>query len=135
MNTNSIHWGAAVGGAVAGEVAQIIASIIWVAIYSYLINPGQPMDVYHKHAQVSGPWVSVFAGFVIFYLASRYIGRSVPTALALFAVFVVLDGVLMVLAKPQLTGQMMAIIALSFASKLLACYLGGSHAAGRVVAG
>jgi hypothetical protein len=35
-----INWGRAFAGALIGEIAQIAAAFGWVAIYSYLINPG-----------------------------------------------------------------------------------------------
>src|SRR6266576_2941159 len=82
-----INWGRACAGALIAEIAQIAAAFGWVAIYSYLINPGQPMATYQAHAQASGPWVSILAGAPIFYAASRWIARSRPTALALFAIF------------------------------------------------
>src|ERR1700752_1014190 len=82
-----INWGRAVGGALIAEIAQIAAAFGWVAIYSYLIDPGQPMATYEAPAQASGPWFSVLAGAPIFSAASRWIARSLATALALFAVF------------------------------------------------
>jgi hypothetical protein len=91
-----INWGRAFGGALIAQIAQIAAAFGWVAIYSYLITPGQPMATHTAHAQASGPWVSILAGAPIFYAASRWIARSMPTALALFAIFLVIDGALLV---------------------------------------
>ena len=71
-----IDWGRACAGALIAEIAQIAAAFGWVAIYSYLINPGQPMATYQAHAQASGPWVSILAGAPNFYAASRWIARS-----------------------------------------------------------
>ena len=127
VNGQGIRWGAAVGGAVLAEVAQVIASILWVAIYSYVLNPGQPMTVYEQHAQASGPWVSLIAGFPIFYAASRWIARSLPTALALFGVFLAIDVLLLLLMGGQSAIAILWLIGLSYATKLLACYLGGRH--------
>jgi hypothetical protein len=78
-----IRWGPACAGALIAEVGQIAAAFGWVAIYSSLVNPRQPMATYQAHAQASGPWVSIIAGAPIFYAASRWIARSLPTALAL----------------------------------------------------
>ena len=76
-----IKWGRASGGALIAEIAQIAAAFGWVALYSYVIHPGQSMATYQAHAQASGPWVSIVAGAPIFYAASRWIARSPPTAL------------------------------------------------------
>ncbi|MBX9600387.1 MAG: hypothetical protein K2X35_05265 [Bryobacteraceae bacterium] len=122
-----IRWGRAFAGALAAEIAQIAAAFVWVAIYSYLINPGQPLAAYEAHAQASGPWVSVLAGAPIFYAASRWIAKSLPTALALFAIFFVIDGALLVSMTESWTGAPVVLIGLSYLTKLGACALGGRH--------
>ncbi len=120
-----INWGRAWAGALTSEIAQIAAAFGWVAIYSYLINPGQLMAEYEAYAQVSAPWVSILAGAPIFYAASRWIARSRPTALALFAIFLVIDGALLVGMTETWTGASVVLIGLSFVTKLIACALGG----------
>lgn len=129
MTFRDVHWLRAIGGAVLAEAAQIAAAFLWVAIYSYAINPGQPMAVYQQHAQDSGPWVSILAGSVIFYSASRWIARSLPTAMALFVVFLAIDGLLLVLASVEASISFFVLAGASYATKLLACYLGGRHGA------
>jgi hypothetical protein len=120
-----INWGRAFGGSVIAQIAQIAAAFGWVAIYSYLINPGQPIATYQAHAQVSGPWVSILAGAPIFYAASRWIARSRPTALALFAITVSIDGALLAGMMESWTGLAIVQIGLSYLTKLFACALGG----------
>jgi len=122
-----IKWGRASGGALIAEIAQIAAAFGWVAIYSYVIDPGQPFATYQAHAQASGPWVSILAGAPIFYAASRWIARSQPTGLALFAVFFVIDGTLLVGMMESWAGAPFALIGLSYLTKLFACALGGRH--------
>jgi hypothetical protein len=120
-----ISWGRAGAGALIAEVALIAAAFGWVAIYSYLINPGQPLATYQAHAQASGTWVSIFAGAPIFYAASRWIARSRPTALALFGIFAVIDGGLLVVMMESWTDAPLVLIGLSYLTKLGACALGG----------
>lgn len=129
MKTRNVSWLRAIGGAVAGEVAQVAAAFLWVGIYSHVINPGQPISAYQQYAQDSGPWVSIIAGGAIFYAASRWIARSLPTALALFAVFLVIDGLLLVLASAEASVSLLALAGASYATKFLACYVGGRHGA------
>ena len=121
----TIRWGRACVGSLVAEVGQIAAAFAWVAVYSYLINPGQPMATYEAHAQVSGPWVSIFAGAPIFYAASRWIAITRPTALALFGIFLVIDGGLLVAMTESWTATSMVLIGLSYLTKFLACVLGG----------
>ena len=122
-----INWGRACGGALIAEIAQIAAAFGWVAIYSYFIDPGQPIATYQAHAQASGTWVSILAGAPIFYAASRWIARSRHTALALFAIFLVIDGALLVGMTESWTGAPVVLFGLSYLTKLGACALGGRH--------
>ncbi|MBM3740326.1 MAG: hypothetical protein FJW39_31615 [Acidobacteria bacterium] len=121
------HWGRAIAGSVIAQVTQIAAAFGWVAIYSYLINPGQPTAAYQAHAQTAGPWVSLLAGAPIFYASSRWIARSRPTALALFATFVVIDGALLVAMLESWVDAPFVLIGLSYLTKLGACAWGGQH--------
>jgi hypothetical protein len=120
-----IRWGRAAAGALLAEIAQIAATFGWVAVYSYAINPGQPVATYQAHAQEAGPWVSLLAGTPIFYAASRWIARTRPTALALFAVFFIVDGGLLVSMIESWSGAPVVMIVVSYLAKLAACALGG----------
>jgi hypothetical protein len=122
-----IHWRRAGAGALIAEITQIAAAFGWVAIYSYLINPGQPMATYQAHAQASGPWVSIIAGAPIFYAASRWIARSRSTALALFGIFLTIDVALLVGMTESWIGVPFVLFGLSYLTKLGACALGGHH--------
>ena len=138
MRMRDIRWGAALGGMLLAEVAQIAAAFAWVALYSYLVHPGETAAYYQRYAEASGPWVSIVAGTPIFYLVCRWIGsrdpaRAWPTAMALFGLFVLLDLPLALLAgapSPQLVG----FLAASYLLKLLACHLAGRRAARSEVA-
>jgi hypothetical protein len=133
MTSRGINWIRAVLGAIAAEILQIAAAFGWVAIYSHLIDPGRPMEVYEAHAAASGPWVSIVAGGAIFYAASRWIARNVATALALFGVFFVIDGALL-LAMAGGSGPIPWLLAAaSYASKAALCWLGGRHGEARAV--
>jgi len=85
------------------------------------------MATYQAYAEESSPWVSILAGAPIFYAASRWIARSRPTALALFAIFFVIDGAMLVGMMESWTGASILLIGLSYLTKLFACALGGRH--------
>lgn len=122
-----IHWGRAVFGTIIAEVSTIAAAFAWVAIYSYLINPGQPLSTYEAHAATSSPWVSIIAGIPIFYCVSYFIARTSATGLLLFGLFFVIDVLLLLLIDTQAALPLLQI-ALSHISKLAACYFGGRRA-------
>ena len=120
-----INWGRAVAGALTGEIGQIVAAVLWVVIYSYVINPGHPAATYDAYAQVASPWVSIIAGAPIFYAVSRWIAKTRNTALALFGIFAVLDGGILLSMTQSLSTSDWLVIGLSFGTKLIACILGG----------
>ena len=66
-------------------VALIILSVVEVAIYSYIINPGQATTVYDAHATTSAPWISGILGFIIFFLVVRYWSKKKYTNLLMLA--------------------------------------------------
>jgi hypothetical protein len=71
--------------------------------------------------------VSILAGVPIFYAASRWMARSRPTALALFAITFVIDGSLLVGMIDDWSRAPFVLIGLSYLTKLGACALGGRH--------
>ena len=137
MRMRDIRWGAALGGMLVAEVAQIAATFVWVALYSYLVHPGETPAFYQRYAQAAGPWVSLVAGTPIFYLVCRWIGsrdpsRAWPTAMALFGLFVLVD-LALILSAGTPSPRILGFVAASYLLKLLACHLGGRHASGRGV--
>jgi hypothetical protein len=133
-----IRWVAALGGMLLAEVAQIAAAFAWVALYSYLVHPGETPAFYQRYAEVAGPWVSVLAGTPIFYLVCRWIGsrkpsRARPTAMALFGFFVLLD-LGLVLSAGAPSPRLVPFLAAGYLLKLLACHLAGRRAARNEVA-
>lgn len=129
-----IRWGAALGGMLLAQVAQIAAAFAWVALYSYLVHPGETPAFYQRYAEVAGPWVSILAGTPIFYLVCRSIGsrapaRAWPTAMALFGSFVLFDLTLVLFSGAPLSPRLVGWLAASYLLKLLACHLAGRSAA------
>lgn len=91
MSTTGVHWPRAIAATIAAEVILVAATVLWVAVYSYVINPRQPVAVYHQHAQAAGPWVSIVAGVVVFSAIGRWWIRSRRTALVWIVLYLVGD--------------------------------------------
>ncbi|HEY0047504.1 MAG TPA: hypothetical protein VGB44_12415 [Flavobacterium sp.] len=51
-------------------IALVCISFLEVAIYSYLVNTGQPESFYEEHANISAPYISGIFGFIISFLLS-----------------------------------------------------------------
>lgn len=126
MKPFSVRWPRAIAGAVVAEAGQIAAAFGWVAFYSHVLNAGQSVAHYQGYAREVAPWVSVIAGVPIFYAAGRWIATNGPSAIALWGVFLLIDGGLL-LAAPSDGPLPLAAIALSYLTKLAACYAGGRH--------
>lgn len=133
MNFRQIHWGFALVGALAAEVVMIAASILWVAIYSYLIHPGETSAVYAHYAMISAPWVSILTGIPAFYLISRRAGakaearspgRAWPTAMGLFAIYLLIDLPFAIFgSNPSMAPWFLPV---NYLAKFLACHFGGA---------
>ena len=129
-----IPWGWVVGTAIVLEVAMIISAVAWVAIYSYLIHPGEEPVYYENYAKTASPIVSVVLGIPYWFFACRWVGRKAGTravAMCVWAWFIlfVIDFSLILMAKMAKLGEVnWSIIAIAHATKLLAAYLGGRAA-------
>jgi len=136
MKARDIRWGAALGGALGSEVVMIVAAFAWVAIYSYLIHPGESAAFYQTYAIRASPWVAVVVGVPVFYLACRWIGarspsRAWPTAMAIFGIYLALDLPLTLSGGGENPTLTPGFLAANYLLKLLACHLGGRGAARR----
>jgi hypothetical protein len=79
-----------VGIAMLTIVTLVLISFIEVAVYSYVINPGQEMSIYDEHANVSAPWISGIFGFIVFFLVVRYWAKKKYESLLKLSVLFVL---------------------------------------------
>ena len=74
--SDRIPWGWVIATAVGLEVATVASAIAWVAIYSYLIHPGEDPAYYQEYAQVSSPVIAAVLGGPYWFLGCRWIARK-----------------------------------------------------------
>lgn len=77
------------------HIILIVLSILEVFIYS-LINPNHESSFYKEHAELTGPYISIFFGFIIFYLVARLISKNftknkIVIALGLPIIYTIMD--------------------------------------------
>lgn len=125
---NRIRWGRVAATVLLVEVALVLSAFVWVAIYSYLIHPGEQPAYYQRHAQFASPIVSVVAGIPLLFFACRWAtrragNRAVAMSLSIWAVLFLIDMALILPAKP--TTYIWTMVALSHATKFIAAFLGG----------
>jgi hypothetical protein len=132
-----VRWGWVAVTAFVLEVAIVLSAFAWVAIYSYLIHPGEQAAYYENYARSASPIVSIVLGIPYWFFACRWVGRkggtrAVAMGLWVWLILFSIDMALYFLAEP--TAYDWGMLAISQSTKLLAAYLGG-RAALRVVPG
>ena len=126
INLSRIAW--LVGVAVLVTVANVAASILYMVVYSYLIDPGHEKEYYDAHIQVAAPYCSIVAGIPLMFLAGWWVGSwwqgefAVKSALVVWFAYAVID--LSIVLAAGLTSRMAILVAVSLVTKLAAAYLG-----------
>ena len=125
-------WLCIIGYALLIMAVNVAISILYMVVYGYLINPGQPEQHYQEHVQIAAPYSSIIAGAPLFYLAGRYLTRRwaaparVKAALLMALVYAVIDVAALAATGFQL--RLVIFTTLSLATKFIAAYLGGRAA-------
>ncbi|HEX6280133.1 MAG TPA: hypothetical protein VFZ49_09000 [Pyrinomonadaceae bacterium] len=116
------------GIAVLVMVANIAVSVLYMVVYSYLIDPGHEKEYYDAHIQVAAPYSSIVAGIPLMFLAGYWISGwwegkfAVQAALTVWLVYVLID--FAVIMAAGLTSRIAILFAVSFITKLAAIYAG-----------
>jgi hypothetical protein len=118
-----------IGLSVLAMITLVIISFLEVAVYSYLIHPGQDEGAYEAHAESTAPVISCIFGFILFYLVSRYWTRKgYPNASKLAIlyplVYVLIDALIITLVAAERWASFVLIFALANLAKFLGSYLG-----------
>ena len=130
INLSRIAW--LVGVAVLVTVANVAASILYMVVYSYLIDPGHEKEYYDAHIQIAAPYCSIVAGIPLMFLAGWWVGSwwqgefAVKSALVVWFAYAVID--LSIVLAAGLTSRMAILVAVSLVTKLAAIYLGALFA-------
>lgn len=117
-----------VGLALLTMITLVIISVLEVALYSYLVNPGQEESVYEVHANASAPYVSGIFGFIVFFLVARHWKKKrFPNAFRLAMLFplvyILLDVVVLTAAAVKWS-DFILVFAIANAAKWLGSYAG-----------
>jgi hypothetical protein len=117
-----------IGLALLAMITLVIISIFEVAVYSYVVNPGQGAVVYEAHAESSAPFISGIFGFIVFFLVANYWKRNryenIFKLTILFPlIYVLLDVAILSLAGTRWS-DFFLIAVLANAPKFLGSYLG-----------
>ena len=107
---------------------NVVMSVLYMVVYSYLINPGHPMEFYELHVQVAAPYCGIVAGMPLMFLAGLWVAGwwegqvGVKAALVVWLAYALID--LGVLLAAGMNTKIAILFAVSFLTKLAAVYLG-----------
>lgn len=130
MNFGRFAWLA--GVALLVMVTNIALSIVYMVVYSYLINPSHEKQFYEEHIKVAAPYCSIVAGIPLMFLAGWWVGRwwgnefAITAALTVWLVYAVID--ITVVVASGINTKIAILVAASFLTKLAAAYGGGLFA-------
>ena len=131
------RWLLIIPAAIAVLILNVGIHILYMVVYSYLINPGQDAAYYQAHAQASAPYSSVVVGMPLMFLVCRWIAKkfaarfSVTAALLVWLVYFLIDITVLVFAGEF--RQLALLFVISFVTKFAAAYLGGLSARKQVI--
>ena len=133
MNIKRLAW--IIGAAVLILVVNVGLSILYMVVYSYLINPGHDERFYQEHVKIAAPYCSIFFGIPLFYFVCRWIGgqwekaSAVKSAIGIWLVYALIDATILI--SSGLTLSMAGLMTISLMTKLIAAYFGGLSAGRR----
>src|SRR5215203_3156278 len=126
INVSRLAW--LIGIALLVMIANVVVSILYMVVYSYLIDPGHDSQYYEAHIQVAAPYSSIVAGIPLMFLAGYWISGwwdgkfAVQSALVVFFVYALIDFAAIMAAG--FTSRIAMLFAVSFVTKLAAIYVG-----------
>lgn len=119
-----------VGIAVLVMVANILVSVLYMVVYSYLIDPGHDKQYYDAHIQAAAPYSSIVAGIPLMFVAGYWISGwwegkfAVQAALVVWFAYALIDFAALMAAG--LTSRVLLLAGVSLITKLAAIYAGAA---------
>ena len=126
INLSRLAW--LVGIAVLVMVANILVSVLYMVVYSYLIDPGHEKQYYDAHIQIAAPYCSIVAGIPLMFLAGYWISGwwegkfAVQAALVVWFAYALIDFAALMAAG--VTSRAALLVVVSLVTKLAAIYVG-----------
>ena len=117
----------ALTGLALGVMAVNVAiSILYMVVYSYVIDPGHQKTYYEAHVKIAAPYCSIVAGIPLMFLVGWWVGTR--PAILVWLVYAIVD-----IAAFAASGSIGigGLVAVSLLTKLASAYLGGLAASGR----
>lgn len=116
--------------AIAAMVVGVVITVLWMIGYSFAINPGQSLAFYNDYAVATAPTLAIVTGIPLMVMFGWLIGRGRPTrdgviAGAMIGFFYIIVDLAILLAFAGAANVPWAMVAMSYASKVVAGAIGG----------
>ena len=117
-----------VGCALGVMAANVAITILYMVVYSHVINVGHEKAYYDAHVKIAAPYCSIIAGIPLMFFVGLWVGGfwdvtlAVQSALIVWLAYAVID--LAILAMSGLTLRIGVLVAISLLTKLTAVYCG-----------
>jgi hypothetical protein len=119
---------ATLAGLALGVMAVNVAlSILYMVVYSYVIDPGHEKAYYEAHIKIAAPYCSIVAGIPLMFVVGWWLGMR--PAMLVWLVYALVDVAFFAVSGP--TSRMGALVAVSLLTKLASAYVGALATSGR----
>ena|SRR5687768_2485902 len=108
-------------------VVNVALSVLYMVVYSYVIDPGHDQAYYEAHIAIAAPYCSIVAGIPLMFLVGWWVGMR--PGIIVWLIYVCVD--LAVLSAAGLTLRMGILFTVSFLTKLASVYVGALVASRR----
>ena len=115
-------------------VTNVAASVLYMVVYSYLIDPGHEAKFYEDHIQIAAPYCSIVAGLPLMFAAGWWVARwwrgelGMRAAWTVWLVYFLID--LAIVSAVGASLGVWALFVVSFSTKLAAVLLGARWSLG-----
>lgn len=114
--------------AIAAGAANVFLFFLFMVLYGHVIDPGHEDSYYQEAANRFGPYASIIGGVPVFFAAGVLLRRflcskALKIGITAWAIYAVIDVAIIIGVAGQLV-DFLSVVAVSFATKLAAIYLG-----------
>jgi hypothetical protein len=113
---------ALVGLALGVMAVNVAITILYMVVYSHVIDPGHEKAYYEAHVTRAAPYCSIVAGIPLMFLAGWWVGAR--AVIFVWLVYAFID--VAALAASGLTWRIGALAGVSLLTKLGSAYLGAT---------
>lgn len=109
-------------------IANVVISVLYMVVYSYVIDPGHEPQYYNDHIKAAGPYCSIVAGIPLMFFAGRWVAGwwnrelGARGAWVVWIAYVTIDLTSILAAGMSL--KIFALFLVSFGTKLAAALHG-----------